>query len=79
MKASCSKCSGYFEFLASTQGWAEEGRAYVATGDRVLCHCPDHYIFGSAAQNTSTMLVTLTTGYRYAESADDMCLHILKD
>ena len=26
-KASCSKCDGYFELLASAQDWAEEGRA----------------------------------------------------
>ncbi len=37
--------------------------AYVATDDRVLCHCPDHYVFGSAAQHISTMPGTLTSQY----------------
>ena len=60
-KASCSKCSGYFDILASAQDWSEEGKAYVATGDRVLCRCPDHYVYGSTTQFTSTGTGALTS------------------
>ncbi|MGX5107456.1 PAAR domain-containing protein [Enterobacter cloacae] len=60
-KASYSKCNGYFEILASAQDWAEEGKAYAATGDRVLCRCPDHYVYGSATQSTSTGTGSLTS------------------
>lgn len=60
-KASCSKCNGYFEILASAHDWAEEGKAYAATGDRVLYRCPDHYVYGSATQSTSTGTGSLTS------------------
>ncbi|MES4615439.1 MAG: PAAR domain-containing protein [Ewingella sp.] len=60
-KATCSKCDGVFEIFASAQDWAEEGKAYVATGDRVLCNCPDHYVFGSTSQYTSTPVGVLTS------------------
>ncbi|EPM7553282.1 hypothetical protein ACV8VY_00005 [Citrobacter freundii] len=39
----------------------ENGKAYVATGDRVLCGCPNHYVFGTATQYTSSGAGTLTT------------------
>lgn len=52
-RAWCSKCKGTFQILASAADWGEQ-QPYVATGDRVLCNCHDHYVFGSATQYTST-------------------------
>ncbi|WP_413742914.1 PAAR domain-containing protein [Sodalis sp. RH15] len=62
-KASCSKCNGNFQIIASAVDWGEK-QPYAATGDRVACDCSDHYVFGSATQYTSTgthSALTLTT------------------
>lgn len=54
--------TSYGEIItASALDWMENGKAYVATGDRVLCGGPNHYVFGTATQYTSSGAGTLTT------------------
>jgi len=50
--ALCSKCKGTFPIYGTASDWSEQ-QPYVATGDRVLCGCPDHVVYGSATQYTT--------------------------
>lgn len=52
--ARCDKCKGTFPINGTAYEWSER-RPYVATGDRVLCRCPDHVVFGSTTQYTSSL------------------------
>ncbi|MDN6875655.1 PAAR domain-containing protein [Pseudomonas citronellolis] len=53
--ARCSKCKGAFPIFGTAFDWSEQ-QPYVATGDRVLCGCPDHVVYGSTTQYTTTAL-----------------------
>ncbi|WP_447867475.1 colicin E3/pyocin S6 family cytotoxin [Rahnella bonaserana] len=48
--ASCSKCGGTYQIAGTVVDMSEDGKAFVATGDRVLCQCPNHVVFGSTTQ-----------------------------
>ncbi len=48
--ASCSKCGGTYQIAGTVVDMSEDGKAFVATGDRVLCRCPNHVVFGSTTQ-----------------------------
>ena len=50
--ALCRKCKGMFPIYGTASDWSEQ-QPYVATGDRVLCGCPDHVVYGSATQYTT--------------------------
>ena len=50
--AQCSKCKGAFPICGTAFDWSEQ-QPYVATGDRVLCGCPDHVVYGSTTQYTT--------------------------
>jgi pyocin large subunit-like protein len=39
---------------------SEDGKAFVATGDRVLCQCPNNVIFGSTTQYVSSATGTFS-------------------
>ncbi|MGE9759472.1 PAAR domain-containing protein [Pseudomonas sp. PDM20] len=49
----CSRCSNSFPINGTADDWFEE-QPYVATGDRVLCRCPNHVVYGSATQFTTS-------------------------
>ncbi|GLU37914.1 hypothetical protein Pssp01_20070 [Pseudomonas sp. NBRC 100443] len=51
--ARCSKCKGTFPIFGTAYEWSEQ-QPYVATGDRVLCGCPDHVVYGSTTQYTDS-------------------------
>ncbi|WP_371369025.1 PAAR domain-containing protein [Pseudomonas sp. QL9] len=50
----CSNCKGAFPIIGSVTDWLESV-PYVATGDRVACRCPNHVVYGSTTQYTSTV------------------------
>lgn len=52
--ARCSKCKGAFPILGTAFDWSEK-QPYVATGDKVLCGCPDHVVYGSTTQYTTVV------------------------
>lgn len=43
------------------QNWAEDGKAYATAGDRALCRCTDHQVYGSTTQYNSTSISSLTS------------------
>ena len=43
--ASCSKCGGTYQIAGTVVDMSEDGKAFVSTGDRVLCRCPNHVVF----------------------------------
>lgn len=49
----CSKCNNAFPIYGTADDWFE-AQPYVATGDRVLCRCPNHVVYGSATQYTNS-------------------------
>ncbi len=51
--ARCSKCKGAFPINGTAYGWSER-QPYVATGDKVLCGCADHVVYGSTTQYTNS-------------------------
>lgn len=53
--ARCSKCKGAFPIFGTAFDWSEQ-QPYVATGDRVLCGCPNHVVYGSTTQYTTAAL-----------------------
>lgn len=54
--ARCGKCKGTFPINGTAYEWSES-QPYVATGDRVLCKCPDHVVYGSTTQYTDSPAV----------------------
>lgn len=66
--ARCSKCKGAFPILGTAFDWSEQ-QPYVATGDKVLCGCSDHVVYGSTTQYTAAVpgsmcATTQTTSFR---------------
>lgn len=51
--ALCSKCKGAFPIFGTAFDWSEL-QPFVATGDKVLCGCPDHVVYGSTTQYTGS-------------------------
>lgn len=51
--ASCSKCGGVYQIIGTVFDMSEDGKAFVATGDRVLCGCPNNVVVGSTTQYVS--------------------------
>lgn len=49
----CSKCNDAFPINGTADDWFET-QPYVATGDKVLCRCPNHVVYGSTTQYTSS-------------------------
>lgn len=49
----CSKCNNTFPIYGTADDWFE-AQPYVATGDKVLCRCPNHVVYGSATQYTNS-------------------------
>ncbi|MFV8797174.1 PAAR domain-containing protein [Yersinia sp. LJYL362] len=45
----CGVCKGTFQIIGTVSDWAED-RPFVATGDRVMCNCPNHVVIGMARQ-----------------------------
>jgi pyocin large subunit-like protein/uncharacterized Zn-binding protein involved in type VI secretion len=45
--ALCPKCKGSFPLMGTAVHWCSTGTTHVATGDRVLCQCPDNLVIGS--------------------------------
>ncbi|CFR15145.1 membrane protein [Yersinia frederiksenii] len=45
----CEVCKGTFQIIGTVSDWAED-RPFVATGDRVMCNCPNHVVIGMARQ-----------------------------
>lgn len=52
--ARCDKCKGAFPINGTAYEWSEH-QPYVATGDRVLCRCPNHVVYGSTTQYTDSL------------------------
>ncbi|MBD9680432.1 PAAR domain-containing protein [Pseudomonas sp. PDM18] len=52
-KAWCGKCNGAFPIIGTAYEWSEK-QPYVATGDKVACRCPDHVVYGSTTQFTTS-------------------------
>jgi len=46
-KALCPACNDAFEMMGTAIHWSSMGSAHVATGDRVLCRCPDNQVIGT--------------------------------
>ena len=67
--ARCDKCDGSFPIIGTATDWCEE-QPYVATGDRVACRCPDHVVYGSTTQITTSPASTRTTTAQAATLAD---------
>ncbi|WP_447748513.1 S-type pyocin domain-containing protein [Pseudomonas nicosulfuronedens] len=55
--ARCDKCKGIFPINGTAYEWSEQ-QPYVATGDRVLCRCPNHVVYGSTTQYTDSLAPT---------------------
>ncbi|HHA2063233.1 TPA: colicin E3/pyocin S6 family cytotoxin [Enterobacter kobei] len=48
-KAFCNQCKGSFPIQGSASGWLNPGaKCHVAHCDKVLCKCPDNYVFASS-------------------------------
>ncbi|HHL2502157.1 TPA: PAAR domain-containing protein [Yersinia enterocolitica] len=45
----CGVCKDTFQIIGTVSDWAED-RPFVATGDRVMCRCPNHVVIGTARQ-----------------------------
>lgn len=45
----CGVCKDTFQIIGTVSDWAED-RPFVATGDRVMCNCPNHVVIGMARQ-----------------------------
>ncbi|MFW5389767.1 PAAR domain-containing protein [Yersinia sp. 2544 StPb PI] len=45
----CGVCKGTFQIIGTVSDWSED-RPFVATGDRVMCRCPNHVVIGMARQ-----------------------------
>ncbi|WP_390897971.1 PAAR domain-containing protein [Yersinia aleksiciae] len=45
----CEVCKGTFQIIGTVSDWSED-RPFVATGDRVMCRCPNHVVIGMARQ-----------------------------
>lgn len=56
--AQCRKCQGAFPIFGTVFDWCEQ-QPFVATGDRVLCGCPDHVVYGSTTQYTATAVSSM--------------------
>lgn len=67
--ARCDKCNGTFPIVGTAVDWTEE-QPYVATGDRVACGCPDHVVYGSTTQFTTSPVSTRSTAARSANVAE---------
>lgn len=67
--ARCDKCNGTFPIVGTAVDWTEE-QPYVATGDRVACRCPDHVVYGSTTQFTTSPVSTRSTAARSANVAE---------
>lgn len=51
-KARCDRCQGSFPIFGTAWDCLEQ-QPFVATGDRVLCECLDHFVYGSTTQYTA--------------------------
>ncbi|WP_032817351.1 PAAR domain-containing protein [Yersinia rohdei] len=51
----CEVCKGTFQIIGTVSDWAED-RPFVATGDRVMCKCPNHVVIGMARQVVDPMV-----------------------
>lgn len=51
----CEVCKGTFQIIGTVSDWAED-RPFVATGDRVMCKCPNHVVIGMARQGVDPMV-----------------------
>lgn len=67
--ARCDKCNGTFPIVGTAVDWTEE-QPYVATGDRVACGCPDHVVYGSTTQFTTSPAATRSTAANSANFAE---------
>lgn len=45
----CEVCKGTFQIIGTVLDWSED-QPFVATGDRVMCKCPNHVVIGMARQ-----------------------------
>ncbi|WP_145594048.1 S-type pyocin domain-containing protein [Yersinia aleksiciae] len=45
----CEVCKGTFQIIGTVSDWSEN-QPFVATGDRVMCRCPNHVVIGMARQ-----------------------------
>lgn len=48
----CDRCKDSFPIYGTVEDWFE-AQPFVATGDKVLCRCPNHVVYGSTTQYTS--------------------------
>lgn len=67
--AQCDKCGGNFPIVGTAVDWCED-QPYVATGDRVACRCPDHVVYGSTTQVTTSPASIRTTEGQAASLAE---------
>lgn len=51
--AICFVCKGTFPIQGTAQGMISHQHLLVQDQDRVLCHCPNHYVIASAQLFTS--------------------------
>lgn len=65
----CGKCNGAFPIIGTADDWFE-AEPYVATGDQVACGCPNHVVYGSATQYTTTQ-AQIQAQYAAAHQAAD--------
>lgn len=56
----CEKCQGSFPIAGTAFDWSEL-QPYVSTGDKVLCGCSDHAVYGSTTQFTTSPLCQPTS------------------
>ena len=47
-KALCPKCGDSFPIVGTAIYFTSGGRRHVASGDKVLCHCPNNLVIGSS-------------------------------
>uniref|UniRef100_UPI0021BDDEBE PAAR domain-containing protein n=1 Tax=Yersinia aleksiciae TaxID=263819 RepID=UPI0021BDDEBE len=45
----CEVCKDTFQIIGTVSDWSED-QPFVATGDRVMCRCPNHVVIGMARQ-----------------------------
>ncbi|MCG8155919.1 S-type pyocin domain-containing protein [Brenneria goodwinii] len=47
--ALCPKCKGAFQIMGTAIHWSSIGKTHVATGDRVLCRCPNNQVIANTS------------------------------
>ncbi|EEP9809150.1 S-type pyocin domain-containing protein [Salmonella enterica] len=53
--ALCPKCKGAFQIMGTDVHWSSMGKSHVATGDRVLCHCPNNQVIGNTTYSVEDL------------------------